>query len=131
MPTIHYTFCDGTKTEAEVNDEFYTEYMNLIQLEKRNHWRETRRHNSLDVLIEKGIEVPSKDPDPLLSLLQKENNKSLEKIFSKLSADQRELLETIYIDGISMAEIARQQGLAHSTVKTKVGRIINKLNALL
>ena len=43
MQTIKYIFADGTTSEIEVTDEFYTLYAELVQQEKRNHWKETRQ----------------------------------------------------------------------------------------
>ncbi len=43
MPTIKYKFADGTTSEIEVTDELYALHLQLVQEEKRNHWRETRR----------------------------------------------------------------------------------------
>ena len=37
MQTIKYRFSDGTTSEIEVTDEFYTLYAELVQQEKRNH----------------------------------------------------------------------------------------------
>ena len=59
MQTIKYRFADGTTSEIEVTDEFYTLYAELVQQEKRNHWKETRRHTSLDYLNENGIDFES------------------------------------------------------------------------
>ena len=47
MQTIKYRFADGTTSEIEVTDEFYTLYAELVQQEKRNHWKETRRQKLL------------------------------------------------------------------------------------
>lgn len=59
MHTIKYIFADGTASEIEVTDEFYTLYAELVQQEKRNHWKETRRHTSLENLNENGIDFES------------------------------------------------------------------------
>lgn len=59
MQTIKYIFADGTISEIEVTDEFYTIYAELMQQEKRNHWKETRRHVSLNYLLENGIDFES------------------------------------------------------------------------
>ena len=56
LQTIKYIFADGTTSEIEVTDEFYTLYAELVQQEKRNHWKETRRHISLENLNENGID---------------------------------------------------------------------------
>ena len=65
MQTIKYIFADGTTSEIEVTDEFYALYAELVQQEKRNHWKETRRHISLDYLNENGIDFASPAADLL------------------------------------------------------------------
>ena len=47
MQTIKYKFADGTTNEVEVTEEIYLIHLELLQQEKRNHWKETRRHTSL------------------------------------------------------------------------------------
>ena len=53
------------KRNRKVSDEFYTLYAELVQQEKRNHWKETRRHISLDYLNENGIDFESPAADLL------------------------------------------------------------------
>ena len=77
MQTIKYTFADGTTSEIEVTDEFYTLYAELVQQEKRNHWKETRRHISLDYLNENGIDFESPAADPLSVLLRSEDEERI------------------------------------------------------
>ncbi len=50
MQKIKYEFADGTTSEIEVTDEIYALHLELVQQEKRNHWKETRRHTSLSTL---------------------------------------------------------------------------------
>ena len=75
MQTIKYIFADGTTSEIEVTDEFYNIYAELVQQEKRNHWKETRRHTSLNYLMENGIDFESPAADPLSVLIQQEDEK--------------------------------------------------------
>lgn len=44
MQTIKYKFVDGTTNEVEVTEDIYLIHLELLQQEKRNHWKETRRH---------------------------------------------------------------------------------------
>ena len=76
MQTIRYIFSDGTTSEIEVTDEFYTLYAELVQQEKRNHWKETRRHISLENLNENGIDFASPAADLLSVLIQQEDEKA-------------------------------------------------------
>ncbi len=89
MQTIKYRFADGTTSEIEVTDEFYTLYAKLVQQEKRNHWKETRRHTSLDYLNENGIDFESPAADPLSVLLRSEDEERIHKALSALSDKQR------------------------------------------
>lgn len=41
MQTIKYKFADGTTNEVEVTEEIYLIHLELLQQEKRNHWKET------------------------------------------------------------------------------------------
>ncbi len=77
MQTIKYIFADGTTSEIEVTDEFYTLYAELVQQEKRNHWKETRRHISLENLNENGIDFASPAADLLSVLIQQEDEKRI------------------------------------------------------
>ncbi len=40
MQTIKYTFADGTTNEVEVTEDIYLIHLELLQQEKRNHWKE-------------------------------------------------------------------------------------------
>ena len=48
MQTIRYIFSDGTASEIEVTDEFYTLYAEPVQQEKRNHWKEKRGRTKIE-----------------------------------------------------------------------------------
>ena len=73
MQVIIYKFVDGTTNEIEVTDELYLIHLQLVQIEKRNHWRETRRHTSLNYLIENGIDFEDKSADTLAIIIRREN----------------------------------------------------------
>ena len=81
MQTIRYIFSDGTTSEIEVTDEFYTLYAELVQQEKRNHWKETRRHISLEYLNENGIDFESPATD--------EGSRGVEGIFNPVTRTQK------------------------------------------
>ena len=88
MQTIRYIFADGTTSEIEVTDEFYTLYAELVQQEKRNHWKETRRHISLEYLNDNGIDFERPAANPLSALIQQEDEKQIHKAIAALSDKQ-------------------------------------------
>lgn len=79
MTTINYKFVDGHTEAIEVTEEFAKEYAKLEHEEQKAHEREKKRRKnivSLDLLTEKGVDIPDvSSPDPLQALLKKEANK--------------------------------------------------------
>ena len=41
MQVIIYKFVDGTTNAVEVTEDIYLIHLELLQQEKRNHWKET------------------------------------------------------------------------------------------
>jgi len=120
---IKYEFCDGTVSEVEVSDALFAVHERIDKRIENGERRETRRHNSLEQLAER------RDTEIIDGRVDVETDyiKSEAKLLSMLSDNERELLESVYIDGKTMAEIAREKGVAHSTIKTKIYRILKKL----
>ena len=116
MPTIKYTFVDGTTSEIEVTEEIYALHEQLATEEKRNDKRETRRHISLNYLNERGIEFESKAADPLSALIRREDEARIHSAISKLSDKQRALLEKVFYRKMSLREIERQTGVCFQPV---------------
>lgn len=123
MQTIKYRFADGTTSEIEVTDEFYTLYAEPVQQEKRNHWKETRRHISLDYLNENGIDFESPAADPLSVLLRNEDEERIHKALSALSDKQKRLVQAVFYEGKSLREIARQAGISHQALSKQLATI--------
>ena len=82
---IQYKFNDGTIKQVCVTDELYALHLELLQEEKRNHWKETRRHISLDYLMEQGADIADhRDGDPLSALIEKTDDEKLKNALSYL-----------------------------------------------
>ena len=132
MKTIQYKFNDGTTKEISVTDELYALHLELLQEEKRNHWKETRRHISLDYLMEQGADIADhRDGDPLSALIEKTDDEKLKKALSYLSDKQRSLIEKVFYNDLSLREIARQTGVSHQALSQQLATIYKKLKKLL
>ena len=127
MQTIKYIFADGTTSEIEVTDEFYALYAELVQQEKRNHWKETRRHISLDYLNENGINFASPAADLLSVLIQQEDEKQIHRAMAALSDKQKRLVQAVFYEGKSLREIARQVGISHQALSKQLATIYKKI----
>ena len=106
MQVIIYKFVDGTTNEIEVTDELYLIHLQLVQMEKRNHWRETRRHTSLNYLIENGIDFEDKSADTIAIIIRRENIERVHKALLTLSDKRRELVHKFYYEELTMRQIA-------------------------
>ena len=111
MQVIIYKFVDGTTNEIEVTDELYLIHLQLVQMEKRNHWRETRRHTSLNYLIENGIDFEDKSADTLAIIIRRENIERVHKALLTLSDKRRDLVRKFYYEEMTMRQITSQTGV--------------------
>lgn len=123
MQIIIYKFVDGTTNEIEVTDELYLIHLQLVQMEKRNHWRETRRHTSLNYLIENGIDFEDKSADTLAIIIRRENIERVHKALLTLSDKRRELVHKFYYEEMAMRVIARERGVSHSSISQQMATV--------
>ena len=123
MQIIIYKFVDGTTNEIEVTDELYLIHLQLVQIEKRNHWRETRRHTSLNYLIENGIDFEDKSADTLAIIIRRENIERVHKALLTLSDKRRELVHKFYYEEMTMRAIARERGVSHSSISQQMATV--------
>ena len=132
MKTIQYKFNDGTTKEISVTDELYALHLELLQEEKRNHWRETRRHISLEYLMEQGVDIADHDSgDPLSALIEKTDDERIKNALSYLTDKQRALIEKVFYNDLSLREIARQTGISHQALSQQLATIYKKLKKFL
>ena len=131
---IKYKFCDGTTQEIEVGGELYAVIQEIEQRERRLCWRDAKHRfsvNSLEDFLERnGLDIEAKASDPLSMLIRREESAASKKILGVLSYEQRELLELVYIDGKSMEEIAKAQGVKSGAVRQRMFRIMKRLERL-
>ena len=128
MQTIKYTFADGTTSTVEVSDELHAVHLEIVQQEKRNHWRETRRHTSLYYLMENGIDFEDRRSDsPLESYIRKENITSIRKAISMLTPKRQELIYKVFFLGKSFSAIAKETGVSKSAVSSQMQTVYKHL----
>ena len=131
MQTIRYIFSDGTTSEVEVTDEFYTLYAELVQQEKRNHWKETRRHISLNYLLDNGIDFADNTADTLATLIQNEDEKQIHNAINHLSDKQKDLAEKVFFKGMTLTAIAKAKGVSQPAITQQLATVLKKLKKFL
>ena len=131
MQTIKYEFNDGTTSEIEVSDEVYTLHLQLVQEEKRNHWRETRRHISLYYLLENGVDFMDTAADSFAAVELRENEERIHNaIKNQLTDKQRELAQKVFFEGMTLTDIAKEKGVSQPAITQQLATVIKKLKKL-
>ena len=127
MQVIIYKFLDGTTNAVEVTEEIYLIHLELLQQEKRNHWKETRRHTSLYYFTNMGIDFEDKRIDIFAEIVRKENAERVHKALLTLSDKRRDLVRKFYYEEMTMRQIASQTGVSHTAISQRMKTIRKRL----
>ncbi len=127
MQVIIYKFVDGTTNAVEVTEDIYLIHLELLQQEKRNHWRETRRHTSLYYFTDMGIDFEDKRIDLFAEIVRKENAERVHKALLTLSDKRRDLVRKVFYEEMTMRQIASQTGVSHTAISQRMKTIRKRL----
>ena len=127
MQVIIYKFVDGTTSTVEVTEDIYLIHLELLQQEKRNHWKETRRHTSLYYFTDMGIDFEDKRIDLFAEIVRKENAERVHKALLTLSDKRRDLVRKFYYEEMTMRQIASQTGVSHTAISQRMKTIRKRL----
>lgn len=126
---IKYEFATET-VEIEVTDDWGSLLVDLDRQEYNNDHKETRRHCSLEAYnLDDGL-LPS-DEDVLRDIIKAEEAGRLREALSCLDADQRELVEALYFEGVKAADFAEQKGVSPSAITQRKATTLKKLRRFL
>ena len=127
MQVIIYKFVDGTTNAVEVTEDIYLIHLELLQQEKRNHWKETRRHTSLYYFTDMGIDFEDKRIDLFAEIVRKENAERIHKALLTLSDKRRDLVRKFYYEEMTMRQIASQESVSHTAISQRMKTIRKRL----
>ena len=127
MQVIIYKFVDGTTNAVEVTEDIYLIHLEVLQQEKRNHWRETRRHTSLYYFTDMGIDFEDKRIDLFAEIVRKENAERVHKALLTLSDKRRDLVRKFYYEEMTMRQIASQESVSHTAISQRMKTIRKRL----
>lgn len=133
MKKYTYYFNDGTKNVVEVSEELCSILENLDNKELNNNRRNTRRHSSLEMLLEKGIEFEKEETNTIVNLefeyLSNLDNEKLKEVITTLTPSQQNLIYQIYVLGLKQCDIAKQYGMQPNAINNRLKRILNKIKS--
>jgi RNA polymerase sigma-70 factor, ECF subfamily len=98
----------------------------VLAQEYVNRYRRTKRLVSLDEESEEGIQfsAPIPEPDPPADTRLAH---ATDEVLAALSAEDRMVLSAYYLDGRTLAEIARMLGVHESTISRKLDKLAKSL----
>lgn len=127
MKNYTYYFVDGTTSTVEVEDELYDELTDLDKKERSNNRSNTRRHISLESLMQMNKEPSVSDGYFGDGMFGDISDEKLRLSLSELTERQKELLYDVVIARIPQTEIAARDNMSLTAVNNRFRRIIKKL----
>ena len=123
---IRYEFATGEVSEIEVSEEFGRVIEEMTHQAALRDRAETRRHVSLDKLLEAGL--PLADDNCVETLAERAIDRAaLLHAMEQLLPQQKELLLKVYFEGRSYADVARDEGVDRSAIRKRMLRIFEKI----
>ena len=96
-----------------------------------NELKETRRHQSMDAVLESGHEFEDEELSIEEKYIEKENYEALHKAISSLSKEQQWLISEVYFKGRPQVEIAKELGILKSSLNDRLSRALKKIKKFL
>ena len=99
----------------------------VLAQEYVNRYRRTKRLVSLDEESEEGVQFRAPEPEPVPPAGDQRLAQATDEAIAALSAEDRTVLSAYYLDGRTLAEIARMLGVHESTISRKVDKLAKSL----
>ena len=126
---IKYKFANGEISYVEVSDEVGAEILKSRRIEENRDRKERYHCYSLDGIDFEGDEFAEKDtPESLL--LNKEEESLINEFMETLTDVQKRRLK-MRIEGMSLTDIAREEGVEFNPIKRSFVRISKKFQTFL
>ena len=123
---IQYAFVTGEILELEVAEELGAQIMAIEKIDRNKERSETRRHQSLDAMDFEGALFSDKS-DIQADFIHELEVNALYRAMEQLLPQQRELIQRVFFDGCSYADISREENVDRSAVRKRMERIIEKM----
>ncbi len=100
----------------------------VVAQEYVNRYRRTKRLVSLDEESEEGVQFRAPEPEPVAEQGSAQGlAQATDEALASLSAEDRTVLSAYYLDGRTLAEIARMLGVHESTISRKIDKLAKSL----
>lgn len=129
---IKYKFINGEETSIEVYGDFEEIILDLDRDLKNNNRKETRRHESLN-LLDSDKQSIATNTDVYSQTLKNLDKDKLYAAISKLSPNEQDFIKKVFLQNrpVTYTEYAKSIGVKVDTLYQKMWRIKKKLIHLL
>lgn len=128
---IKYEFLTGEIIEIEVSDDIAEVAIEIERDTYNSNRRETRRHNSIEDMQSLGVQFKDIESDAANIVEEKENKETLHNALDKLLPQQKELVQKVFFQGMSIVQIARAEGVNEAAIRNRLKKIYKKLKNIL
>ena len=128
---IKYEFVTGEVIEIEVSNSIGEVSIEIDKGIYNSNRKETRRHNSIELMGEQGIQLKDYKIDVLNEVEEKETNQKLYEVLDKLLPQQKYLILEIFIKEKPIVKIASEQGVTEAAIRNRLKKIYKKLKYFL
>ena len=115
----------------QCSDEVRRVYILDKHEEQNADRRETRRHSSLDQVMEEGEQIGTDEYNPAVEMKKRENNERLYNALEMLTDKQYQALWRYAVDGLTFEEIGVEMGIRWETVREHYKSALKKLQKIL
>jgi RNA polymerase sigma-70 factor, ECF subfamily len=98
----------------------------VLAQEYVNRYRRTKRLVSLEEEADEGVQFRAPDPEPVTAA-DNRLSRATDDALAELPAEDRMVLSSYYLDGRTLAEIARMLGVHESTISRKLDKLAKSL----
>jgi len=98
----------------------------VLAQEYVNRYRRTKRLVSLEEESEEGVQFQAPQPEPVTTADER-LSRATDQALCQLAAEDRFVLSAYYLDGRTLAEIARMLGVHESTISRKLDKLAKSL----
>ena len=130
---VTYNFANGENITVLVDEKLGGTIMQLDKDLYNNNHKETRRHQSLNEMVDKADTFVDKNINIEDDFLRRSDVDKLYEAISKLTPSEQELLHKLYLSKYPMTQIefSKEKNISVGNIKMRLQRIKLKLKKLM
>ena len=85
----------------------------------------------MNYLMEIGVDFTGTAADPVAAVELREDDERIHKAIAALSDKQRELVQKVFFEGMTLTAIAKEKGVSQPAITQQLATVLKKLKKLL